>query len=73
MRKPTPGLFQCAGCRQRKEIVKRTCGMSYCQGCANKAPSGRQYQGYLHQNTALALRGNEGRPTKAIISNWYTA
>lgn len=35
-------LFMCNGCRQKKQIVLNSCGMSYCEGCKHKAPKSKK-------------------------------
>lgn len=37
-------LFECKGCRKRKQIVKCIRGLQYCEECKDKAPSYKEFQ-----------------------------
>lgn len=68
MSKPTR-LFQCSGCRQRKEIVKHSKGMSFCESCAAKAPSAKEFFNYVNEHRCLD--SNSVRPKqKEMTTGW---
>lgn len=52
-------VFQCNGCRQRKEIVLCLKGMSYCEQCKHKAPKKGEYEAFKNENIPAAYFMNE--------------
>lgn len=61
--------FHCNGCRKTREIVKRSCGMSYCEDCKDKAPTPKEFKEFVHKNSVgtFGKRISSGRPRKELF------
>ena len=46
-------LYECKGCRKRKELVAHVRGLGYCEDCKEKVPSKRDLDEYLYEREKM--------------------